>query len=288
MYVDLHVHSTASDGTDTPSALAAKAAEAGLQAIALTDHDTVAGIPAFIHACQGWGVEALAGVEISALYRDGHGYEVGVHILGYFPGGVDPRMEESMGELMSARDERNKLMVQKLNQLGIPLCLDEVAGKAGGDVVGRVHMAQVLVEGGYVSTMDEAFRRYLGPRGKAYAPKERLTPEEAIQLISRHGGLAVLAHPGTLPIRGQQYLESFSRRLVQSGLGGIESDYPYLSNAQRQHFRALARRLGVVATGGSDYHGANRPEIRLGRGDGSLELPYAMVEAIRERWKQQV
>ncbi|UCZ55678.1 PHP domain-containing protein [Desulfurispirillum indicum] len=286
MPIDLHAHSTASDGSDSPAMLASRAAEAHLSALALTDHDTVAGVEPFMQACALCGVEGIAGVEISALHILRGTIPLGVHILGYFFDGVSDGFEEALSCMMEAREERNLAMITKLQRLGIAIELEDVSALAQGDVVGRVHMAQALMAAGHCRSINEAFSRYLGPGGKAYVPKERLNPQQAIDLIRSHQGYAVLAHPGTLPLRGHSEYYPFIENLVSKGLGGVEAHYPFHSPSQRTLFCRIARSLQVVVTGGSDYHGQNRPGIELGRGDGSLQLEYAMLEQMRQWYRE--
>lgn len=273
--IDLHTHSTASDGTLTPSELAAQAASLSLEAVALTDHDTISGIDEFLAACKEHALEGVAGIEISAHFKNRS-----LHLLGYY---IDPHsaaLTLQTTDLVEARDERNLQMIKKLNALGFAITLEEVQ-RVAGDVVGRPHIAQILQAKGYVRSHQEAFGLYLGATGKAYVPKERLTPEEAIDLILVAGGLPVVAHPGTLPLRGERDFRALLSQLKAKGLAGVEAFYPEHTLEERFMLASLADQLGLVATGGSDFHGGNRPGVVLGRGDGSLNVPYRALEELR-------
>ncbi|WP_027389173.1 PHP domain-containing protein [Chrysiogenes arsenatis] len=273
--IDLHTHSTASDGTLTPSELVAQAAANSLEAVALTDHDTVSGVAEFLTACEHHAIEGVAGIEISAHFKSRS-----LHLLGYYIDHQSNALSIQTTDLVEARDERNLQMIKKLNALGFDITLEEVQ-QVAGDVVGRPHMAQILQTKGYVRSHQEAFGLYLGATGKAYVPKERLTPEEAIELILAAGGLPVVAHPGTLPLRGERDFRKLLQHLKSKGLAGVEVYYPEHTLEERFMLASLADQLGLVATGGSDFHGGNRPGVVLGRGDGSLDIPYRVLEELQ-------
>jgi len=275
--IDLHFHSTCSDGSDTPELLAEKCAALGLYAAALTDHDTLAGTAQFVAACEARGVRAMTGVELSAETHLGS-----LHILGY---GVDPQhhdLNDALRLCRAGRDGRNEIMVRKLRELGADITLEEIAAEAGGEIVARPHFARVLLAKGFVSTYYEAFDNYLAKGKPAYADRFRLDPSEAVRLIHAAGGVAVLAHPF-------DYAASFERLdeklagLAADGLDGIEVYYTGYDGERLVDALRLARRHKLLATGGSDYHGFANPGVFLGRGSGRLAVPDACFDALAER-----
>lgn len=267
-FCDLHVHSTASDGTDAPGRLAEVAAAAGLAAFALTDHDTTAGIPEAQRAADRLGIGFVPGVELSADPDVlGSGRSRGtLHLLGYFVHHDDPGLAAIARTLRDARAQRNPAMVRRLNELGIELSYDEVvavAGRSRSAVVGRPHIAQVLVDRGHVGSVAEAFERFIGVRGAAYVRRDLLSAADAIAAIRAAGGLAALAHPVQLAIADQALFERVLRRLVDAGLGAVETRHPDLEPADTARLTELADRYGLLTTGGSDYHGGRKVN-RLG------------------------
>lgn len=244
--VDLHAHTFFSDGLLSPEDLVARAREKHLLALAVTDHDTVEALPR-ARAAATTALELVPGIELSSA-TDG----ADLHILGFY---IDPEHARLRARLERFQDERRQravLMMQRLNDLGAPLDPDEVFDLAGPGVVGRPHLAGALLRAGHVSSMDEAFRRYLGPQGAAYVPRPAFRPEEAIALVHEADGVSVLAHPGgSLP-------DSLLERLVAAGLRGVEVWHPQHNAATIRRYRALASRLGLLETGGSDFHGHPR------------------------------
>lgn len=275
--IDLHVHSTFSDGSETPEALAAAAISAGLTAIALTDHDTLRGVPPFLEACAARGLCGIAGVELSAEYVHGT-----MHILGYLvqPGHVE--FEHALESMRDGRGDRNRIILAKLNALGLAMTWDEVAAKAGEDVVGRPHFALVMIDKGYVKTKEEAFDRYLAKGKTAYVDRVRLTPGNSIRLIHAAGGLAVLAHPCTLNHTDAE-LRRLLTHMVEIGLDGLEVYYSEYTPEQHRRYLALAKDYNLIMTGGSDYHGTLNPDIALGRGFGNLKIPDELIAPIYNR-----
>lgn len=243
---DLHTHTLASDGTCTPAENVRLAKEAGLHAVAITDHDTVAGIGEAMKASREYGVQVIPGVEISSV-----GIGQDIHVLGYFIPYEDEKFMAELAKLRDTRHERNKMLVAKLNELGIPIDLEKVyRRKEGTDKnIGRPHIAEELMELGAVKSIEEAFEKYLGKGGLAYVNPPRISPQEAIGLIRQSGGVAVLAHPG---LYGN---DDFVEELILHGLDGIEVWHPDNSEEQRQHYMRLADDYGLVMTGGSDFHG---------------------------------
>lgn len=266
--IDLHTHSTASDGTFSPEDLAREAARSGLTHLAVTDHDGISGLASARKESQRLGISFLGGVEISAEFPSGT-----MHILGYGFREEDPALNLRLETLRQARTERNPRIAQKLRDLGMEVYVEDAAAVAGGKVVGRPHFAKVLAQKGYVAGTQEAFDRFLAKGQVAYVDKVRLSPRESIAAIRDAGGAAVLAHPKQLKIHDPCELESVVGELAGLGLQGIECFYRDHDPEEETAFLALADRCSLVPTGGSDFHGANRPEIRLGVGEGRMRVP---------------
>lgn len=276
-WVDLHLHTTASDGVMTPSAIVRYAKTKGLQAIAITDHDTVGGVSEAASAGSEIDFEVIPGIEISAEHSPGS-----MHLLGYFLDIDHPLLTERLRFLQMARAERNPKIVEKLNRLGIGITYEEVVRASGGGQVGRPHFAQVLLEKGYVRTFQEAFERFLTKGAPAYVDKVRFSPRDALELIRKAGGVPVLAHPNTLDIKGHAELERLVARLVDQGLEGIEVYYPEHTPLQTAGYRVLAERYRLLVTGGTDYHGIAGDGLDIGTGRGEMRLPYSMVDTLRK------
>lgn len=258
-HIDLHMHSTASDGTVAPSQLPALAKKAGLTAIALTDHDTTAGHGACHRACKKAGVEFVPGVEFSCK----RGAERGrLHMLGYFIDGGHAAIEAICAELNEARESRAPEMVAALQEIGVDVTLDEIRRVAAGAPIGRPHMASVLVTKGYAKSINDAFKKYLGLGAPAYRRKDTLDADRAIDAIHAAGGLAVLAHPIQLRYQDADHLESIVRALVDVGLDGLEIWHPDHSAANVRTYADLSERYALLKTGGSDFHG-DRKDLTL-------------------------
>ena len=253
---DLHIHTTASDGTDSPEAVVALAAGKGFSIIAITDHDTMCGVPEAVAAGEKYGVRVIGGVEISA------GGQTEVHVLGYGVRDVE-RLEQTLTLMRDKRAERMAGMVEKLRALGVDMTLDEVTALSGGSV-GRSHLARVLIDKGVVRDVREAFAKYLSPGKPAYVEREKLGVQQAVWLIADCGGLPVIAHPGQN--RGESYWgrERF-HALKAYGLRGIEVYHMAHGAAQAAAFERIARAENLLVTGGSDYHGKVK---NVGIGDG--------------------
>ncbi len=278
MFVDLHSHSTASDGTASPSEVAQLAAAAGLSAWALSDHDTVAGIAEASAASASLGIDFLPGIEVSAEYPQ----PGTLHILGY---GIDPNspvLADLTRQLLAGRDTRNPRIIAKLQSLGLDITMDEVEAEAAGGVVGRPHIAAILLRKGYVGTTKDAFNKYLAPGGQAYFDKERLTPRDALDMIRGSGGLAVLAHPIQLRTENHGQLEQVIKDLMDLGLEGLEVIHSDHSAQDVETYTRLADRLGLLKTGGSDFHGGKKPNIPLGMANGR-RIPRRFYEDLRDR-----
>jgi len=278
--IDLHTHSTASDGTYSPAELVRLAVKEGLSALALTDHDTVEGLAEARTEAERLGLAFVPGVEISVRFA-GPGH---CHILGYFVDPASENLRETLGLLQRARAERNRKMVEKLRALGIEITLEELESKAGGGEIGRPHFAALLVEKGVVRRVEEAFEKYLRKGAPAYVPKARLTEEEAFSAIRAAGGLPVLAHPVHLGLSPEE-LAAYVSRLREMGLAGIEAYYTDHSPEFTALCLDLARRFDLVVTGGSDFHGRNKPDIKLGRGFGNLRVPDECYRSLLSRWR---
>ena len=276
--VDLHCHSTASDGTLPPEDVVRLAKKIGLSALALTDHDTIAGIPAAIAEALKQGIDFLPGIEISCEYpRPGT-----MHLLGY---GIDPHnptLTDLTRTLVEGRDARNLKIVDQLNQLGIPVTLREIEDVAGGKVIGRPHIAEVLVRRGVVSNKQEAFNTYLGQGGRVYADKEQLTARRAIEMILESGGIPVLAHPSQLKKENNAQLENVVKELIDYGLMGVEIIHSDHNDALIDFLSGLAQRYNLLKTGGSDFHGGNKPKIQLGKA-GDRQVPREFFDRLVER-----
>jgi predicted metal-dependent phosphoesterase TrpH len=278
---DFHVHSTASDGTSTPSELAELAQRSGLQVLALTDHDAVAGIPEARERAEQLGLELLPGIELSVSEQGGRRQ---MHILGLGIEPGEPVLLERVRALRSTRLERAGRIVERLNRLGIALGLERVREIAQDGSLGRPHIARALVAAGTCSSEQDAFVRFLRRGRPAYIPRGGIEARDAISVIHAAGGIASLAHPPrSLGVDAPGGLESFVGRLVRQGLDALEVYHPSHTREERKRLRRLVRAHGLVATGGSDYHGSERPDIALGRGRGDLALGAEFYEAIRAR-----
>lgn len=246
-FVDLHMHSTASDGSRAPEDVVAAAATVGLEAIALTDHDTIDGLAAARAAGERTGVRVVTGVELSAMDAEG---DVETHVLGLHLSDL-VELENRLVMLREMRFNRAVRIVERLNEMGVPLTLESVLEHAAGGAIGRPHVARALVAAGFAPSFKQAFDRYLGGGRQAYVPKERLTIAEAIAIVHRAGGLAVLAHPGPLGTRERV------AALAAHGLDGLEVLHPGHSWEDSQRLDALAAEFQLVRSGGSDWHGGS-------------------------------
>ena len=275
--IDLHAHTTASDGDQSPSALVWWAKCVGLSAIAVTDHDTTEGVQEAQAAGAKYGIEVVAGIELSAEIPS----PAQCHILGYF---VDPNSDPLQSRLKwvrDARSNRNGRMADRIQAHGWDVTLADVEAIAGGDVVARPHFARVLLNKGYVSSMQEAFDLYLGRGGLFYEDRIRLQPEEAIALIHTAGGVAILAHPNNLK-RDREATDATIKELIDLGLDGIEARYNLHSPEDTEHYLALAQRLGILTSGGSDFHGPTVKErVFLGHVEGTNSAPVALLEGLK-------
>jgi 3',5'-nucleoside bisphosphate phosphatase len=285
-FIDLHSHSTASDGTDRPGEVVRQAKQAGLSALSLTDHDTVGGIAEAQHSAREVGIDFLPGIEISCSYpRPGT-----MHILGYGIDPASPALTTTLSELIRARNERNDRIIAALNAKGIPITLEQVRAVATrGDprnenvTVGRPHIAKVLQMLGVVSNNAQAFRDYLGGNGLVYADKERLTNREAIDLIHSAGGVACLAHAFQLQKDNWAQLRNEIKHLKSLGLDAIEVIHSDHREALVAELSDIAKKLDLLCTGGSDYHGSNKKHIKLGTVRNGRRVPRSWYERLVAR-----
>ncbi len=274
--IDLHIHSTASDGSFSISQIIEAARNLGLRAISITDHDTLEGSLEALGHFQSSSPEILSGIELSADFPSGT-----MHILGYMIRVDDSAFLNMLERIQGARSERNLEIVKKLQALGINLEYDEVIEASGGGQVGRPHFARVLISRGVVQSAEEAFSKYLRKGKPGYADRYRLKPAEAIEAISHAGGVPVLAHPFTLEAESQGALEEIVVELKANGLKGIEVYCPDPNPEDRTKYERLAWRYGLLMTGGTDFHGAAKPDVHLGVGKGDLRIPYSLVENLK-------
>ncbi len=257
--IDLHVHTTRSDGTFTPSEVVELARRRGLSVVAIADHDTMDGVPEAARAAAGTGLEVVPGIELSAEH-DG----LSVHVLGYFLNPEHPELREELERLRAGRERRGERMVERLRELGYPVSFDRVREIAGDAPIVRPHIARAMVEAGVVPAEADAYTRELiGDGGRAYVAKHALHPLRALDLIRRAGGAAVLAHPGMWGVQAE-VPEGLIRALAEGGLAGLEVDHPDHRPEQRSRFRRLAEDLDLVSTGASDCHGTRFDPVRLG------------------------
>jgi len=280
-YIDLHCHSTASDGTLPPEAVVKLAKDCGLSAMSLTDHDTVAGLSTAASEAGRLGIDFVTGIEISAEYaRPGT-----LHMLGYGIDPASPILQDLTGKLLEARGDRNPKIVEKLNEVGVAVTMDEWRAEAKGGVLGRPQLAAILVRKGYVSSNKQAFDKYLGEGGLAYFDKERLTSRRAIEMVRKSGGVAVLAHPVQLRKENFAQLETTLKQLVDEGLGGLEVIHSEHDDLTVRELDRLADKFNLLKTGGSDFHGGNKPNIGLGIANGR-RIPRAWFDALVKALKR--
>lgn len=277
--IDLHIHSTASDGTLSPAEIVQKAEALGLGAVAFTDHDTIAGVKEALETVPAPGIPILTGIEISAESPPFYRCAGSFHILGYGLDIEDPPLNRALEVLQAARKNRNPGIIERLREMGLDITLEEVIHRAGPAQIGRPHIARVMMEKGFVGSIDEAFDRYIGTNKPAYVDKYRIACEEAVTLIRDAGGIAAIAHPGLHQPIVDIPFERIIPKLKEMGIEGIEVFYPEHSETHTRWYGDLARRFGLLITGGSDFHGAVKPDIPLGGGD-RFHVPYWVYEQL--------
>ena len=274
--LDLHLHTNHSDGSFSPTRVLEFAREAGVSALAITDHDITTGIPEATLAGQQLGIEVIPGIEISSTFGDSE-----LHMLGYFLDWQDPRLNERLSTLRESRHRRNPQIIERLQSLGIDITYDEVRALAGTDSVGRPHIARVLMEKRVVASAKEAFDRFFANGKPAYVPRNLPSPAEAIRWIKAAKGLAVLAHPTWIKtIEGT--LTDLVRQLKADGLDGVEVHYSTHTARQTREYLSLAKQLGLLVTGGSDFHGVTKPDIEVGIGRGTLHVPDSLLHNLKD------
>lgn len=275
--IDLHTHSTESDGTLTPEELMQLAADSGLSAIALTDHDTVGGLKKAKPAARVLGIELVPGIELSTDYN---GTEV--HMLGFYIDDTNPAFLAKLQEFIDSRDVRNEKMAFLLQKEGFDITLEKLYQEYPESVITRAHFARYLVEHGFIKDRDTVFRKYLGDNCRCYVPREKITPFEAIDLIRLGGGLAFFAHP-VLCHMNHDRLRFFVRDLKEAGLTGMEAIYSMNTPGDERNMKKLAAEFDLLISGGSDFHGENKPYIHLGTGKGNLRIPESILENIKQK-----
>lgn len=286
--IDLHTHSVVSDGTELPERIPEMAAAAGCSAVALTDHDNLAGLTAASVAAERAGIRLVPGCEVSCTKPpapSGSGPVTGsVHVLVYFVEDTEGPLQNELAALRRDREERNDRLIARLKELGIPIELQMVIEEAGGKEVGlgRPHFARALVRLGAAEDVQDAFDRWLADGRPGYIPKARITVADAARLARESGGVPVLAHPLSLGLE-TAHLERLVAQLAEEGLGGMEATYGRYSPEERKALRSMAQRNGLVATGGSDYHGSFKPDLEVGTGTGDLRVPDEVLDELEER-----
>lgn len=275
--IDLHTHTTASDGSDTPAEVVRKAADLGLIAVAITDHDTVAGLDEGEEESKRHSIEFIRGCELSANCDYGS-----VHILGLWLPKEHAIYAEKFTALQTCRNTRNRKIIEKLQSLGINISYEEVIAVSGGEAIGRPHIANVLIQHGEVATSREAFDRYLARGKAAYVAREGLSPQDAVKLLASIGATVSIAHPMLISCTDAE-LNDIVADMRAVGLHAIEAYHSSHSESDVRHCVDLARRHGLVLSGGSDYHGTHKPYIALGRGRGGLRVAWHVLEALKEQ-----
>ena len=279
--IDLHIHSTASDGTLSPSEILSLAEKLPLGAFAITDHDTIAGSKEVLCLKRSIDLQFLTGVEISVSPLSSFQEPGTFHILGYGIDVDDRTLNENLDLLKTARENRNPKIIQRLNEIGVVLTLEDVIEDAGQtDQMGRPHIAQALIKRGYATSIDDAFQTYLAVGKPAYVDKFRLECEKAIETIRCAGGIPILAHPFLLKLKKGVDLEAFILMLKSIGLMGIEAYYPDHTSEQTGRYIEIAHHHNLLITGGTDFHGTLKPQIQMGSGTGDFSVPYELYEKI--------
>ena len=275
--IDLHTHSLCSDGAQTPADVVRAAKAAGLSAIALSDHDCITGVQEAMDTGKALGVEVIPAVELSAQS------DTELHILGYFVDIHNKKLQETMAYALQVRDERQEETCRKLQEQGFNITMEEARAEAhGSPVLCRAHFAQIMVRKGYAESVKDAFARYLSVGCYAYSNRQALTGPEAVSLIREAGGIAVAAHLHLIK-KPDDELKEYLKELIPYGLDGVEGYYTDYTPDMEQRYRSMAKELNLVISGGTDYHGANKPHISIGTGRGNLEIPYSVLDGLRER-----
>ncbi len=274
--IDLHTHSTCSDGSMSPRELVRHAANKGLAAIALSDHDSVSGVKDAMDEGKKVGVEVVPAIELSVQS------ETETHILGYYIDIDHPLLKEALDSVMDARNRRTLNTCQKLNDLGFNVTMEEAYSIAPSGLIGRAHFARIMMEKGYISSVKEGFDKWLGVGKPAYDGSQALTARQAVELIKNIGGYSYVAHPHLIRISDDE-LRVFLTDLKKYGLCGIEGYYNDYTPEMQEKFQSMAKELGLKISGGTDFHAKMKPHIEIGIGQGNMKIPYSVLENIRER-----
>lgn len=276
MYIDLHTHSVKSDGAMQPAAVVDEAKAAGLSAISLTDHDVIDGVCEAMQRGKEVGLEVIPGIELSAKFK------TETHVLGYFVDLENPHFLEKLEEIRRVRMQRNYDTAENLQKIGFPITVEDAMELAPNGIVGRAHFARVMVNRGYVGSVKEAFDEYLANGKPGYSTLQLLTPRDAVELIRAAGGMAFLAHLHLTRLEGRE-LYDFVADLKDAGMAGIEGYYTEYTPAMQAEYHALAKKLDLLLSGGTDFHGAMKPHIAIGKGLGNLEIPYSLLDDMKAR-----
>lgn len=278
-YIDLHVHTTASDGTMTPGDVVKLAAKNDLAAISITDHDTIDGIDEAVSSGKEYGIEVIPGIELSCALNKKE-----IHILGYYIDYKNKDFTYRLDKLKEIRDNRNDMIAEKFNKIGIPVSMKEMHEMYPDAIVTRAHFASYIHEKGYAGSIKEVFDRYLNDNGPCFVAREKLNPAETINMIHETGGLAFLAHPVRYRL-GKSELEKIVKLLTEYGLDGLEAVYSTYTLSDETQIRMLAKENRLIISGGSDFHGSNKPFIELGKVKGNLSIPYDILSNIKAKLK---
>jgi predicted metal-dependent phosphoesterase TrpH len=283
--IDLHIHTTASDGSHTPNEVIEMARQQHLKAFSITDHDTTSGVKEIQTASLPKNLKFVPGIEISAAAPKSFKLNSSLHLLGYGINSSDSGLNEFLVLQHQSRENRIPRIIDRLSQLGIHLNMAEIKRQAGKSVLGRPHIAKALVANGYADSVDDAFDRFLGKRKPAYVDKFRISCRKAIKVIDSAGGIAVLAHPFLID-QNYKKIENLMDILIPFGLAGIECIYPEHPKTAISFYQSLAKRKGLLITGGTDFHGSNiRPGIQLGSAKGKFYVPYTLYQQLEARLK---
>lgn len=280
--IDMHVHSNASDGTFSPDALMEEAKRAGLSAMALTDHDTMDGTMLAAETAKKLDIEFIPGVELSTDYN---GHEI--HVLGYYVSKDHPELKSMMEQFRDFRHSRNERMIESLQEKGFSITMEDLKKRSPDSVISRAHVAKYLVETGQAPDISYLFANYIGEGCCCYIDRPKISPTEAVRLIRGAGGLCVLAHPVMYQLTDDE-LNQMIQEMKSEGMCGIEAIYSENTPEDEAHFRELTADFGLLVSGGSDFHGANKPHIKLGVGKGGLRIPYSILQAFKELHDKQL
>jgi hypothetical protein len=273
--IDLHVHSTASDGTLTPTEIIQEAHNRRISAIAITDHDSTDGIDEALVAGRQYDIEVIPGVELSTEYQDTE-----IHVVGLFIDWHNEALLQQLHAFRDNRDNRNLKMIERLREEGFSITAEEIYARNPDAVIARPHIARYLVDTGQVSNMQAVFNQYIGDGCKCFVDRMKISPMDAVKLIHQANGLAILAHPCLYKMKRAE-LETMVEEMVAAGLDGIEAIYSASQGSDEKDYKALAAKHGLLVSGGTDFHGSNKPYLKLGIGKGNLHVPYQIYEDLK-------